>query len=281
MASVTFPVSLGGDGSTVSDDASPTTGLANGGHRTRFVPALAQLVAVANGGVSQSTTQVSLAAVQVALATTQANNAASSATAAANSASTAQNSPGTQATSTTSLAIGLGSKSLTLAQTGKAFAVGQWVSLTDSANPSTQWMVGPITAFTAGTGAMTITAVKSLGSATVSSWVVVPAAPDDAGLTATSTTSVSIGTGSKSLTLAQVSKAFVVGQWVSITDSVAPDSRWMVGTVTAFNSTTGAMTVNVLQSAGTFTGTSWVVAPAAPSTPAAVPDFLIQALGVI
>lgn len=48
MASVTFLPEVGGNGSTVTDDANPTTGLANGGHRARFVPALAQVVAVAN-----------------------------------------------------------------------------------------------------------------------------------------------------------------------------------------------------------------------------------------
>ena len=46
--SVTFLESVGGDGSTVTGDANPTTGLANGGHRKRFVNALAQVVAVAN-----------------------------------------------------------------------------------------------------------------------------------------------------------------------------------------------------------------------------------------
>lgn len=48
MASVTFLPEVGGNGSTVTDDANPTTGLADGGHRARFVPALAQVVAVAN-----------------------------------------------------------------------------------------------------------------------------------------------------------------------------------------------------------------------------------------
>ena len=47
MASVTFTPEVGGSGLTVTDDANPTTGLANGGHRARFVPALAQVVAVA------------------------------------------------------------------------------------------------------------------------------------------------------------------------------------------------------------------------------------------
>lgn len=40
MASVTFKPELGGSGITISDDADPNTGLANGGHRERFVPAL-------------------------------------------------------------------------------------------------------------------------------------------------------------------------------------------------------------------------------------------------
>jgi hypothetical protein len=170
MASVTFPVSLGGDGSTVTDDASPTTGLANGGHRTRFVPALSQMVAVANGGVTQSTTQVGLA-------TTQASNALASANAAATSAASALTAPGTNATSTSSLAIGAGSKSLTLAQTGKSFVVGQWVSITSSASPSSQWMLGAITAFTSGTGAMTVSVASSQGTGTLASWVVAAAAP--------------------------------------------------------------------------------------------------------
>ena len=45
--SVTFSAGVGGDGSTVTDDDNASTGLAAGGHRTRFVPALSQLVAVA------------------------------------------------------------------------------------------------------------------------------------------------------------------------------------------------------------------------------------------
>lgn len=47
MAQVTFDPVVGGDGSTVSDDSSLTTGLANGGFRTRLVPAFGQIVAIA------------------------------------------------------------------------------------------------------------------------------------------------------------------------------------------------------------------------------------------
>lgn len=159
MTSVTFPPALGGDGSTVTDDANPTTGLANGGHRTRFVPALAQTVAMANGAL------------------TQALAAQTQAQAAAASAATATAAPGTNATSATSLTVGTGSKVFTLAQTGKSFVVGQWVTVSDSATPATNWMLGAITAFTAGTGAITVNVIASAGTLTGTSWVVAASAP--------------------------------------------------------------------------------------------------------
>lgn len=158
MSSVTFFTSVGGDGSTVSDDANPTTGLANGGHRTRFVPALAQVVAVAGDVVDNA--EAALASAQQAAAAVQ----------------SAINAPGTSATSTTSLAIGTGEKSLTLAQTGKAFALGQYVQVVSTA--STQnWMVGAITAFNATTGAMTINVTHTGGTGTISAWGISLAAP--------------------------------------------------------------------------------------------------------
>ncbi len=47
MTSVTFGPDIGGDSITIDDTDSPTTGLANGGHRTRFVIALQQVIRVA------------------------------------------------------------------------------------------------------------------------------------------------------------------------------------------------------------------------------------------
>lgn len=147
MASVTFSAGVGGNGSTVTDDSSATTGLGNGGHRTRFVPALAQTVAVAA-------------------------NVVANATAAAASAASAVNAPGTSATSATSLTIASsGFISLTLAQTGKAFSVGQSIVLAMTATP-TNWMAGVITAFTSATGAMTVSRALASGSGTASAWTV-------------------------------------------------------------------------------------------------------------
>lgn len=54
MASVTFPADLGGDGNTYTDDSDPSTGLANGGHRTRFVPALSGSVAMAQSAADSA-----------------------------------------------------------------------------------------------------------------------------------------------------------------------------------------------------------------------------------
>lgn len=103
-------------------------------------------------------------------AATSATNAATSATNAANSANSALNAPGTNATSTTSLAIGTGSKSLTI-QTGKAYAVGQAVVIASTASPLNQ-MSGVITAHNSGTGALTVNVTSINGSGTFAAWTV-------------------------------------------------------------------------------------------------------------
>ena len=69
--SVTFSIGIGGDGSTVTDDDNATTGLRDGGWRTRFVPCFTNQVSIANYVV------------------TQANAASASATAAGSSATSA------------------------------------------------------------------------------------------------------------------------------------------------------------------------------------------------
>lgn len=103
-------------------------------------------------------------------ASTSASNASSSASAASASASSALGAPGTNATSTTSLTIGTGSKSLTI-QTGKAYAVGQAVVIANTANPLNQ-MSGVITAHNSGTGALTVNVTSTNGSGTFAAWTV-------------------------------------------------------------------------------------------------------------
>lgn len=95
-------------------------------------------------------------------------NAAASEAAAAASANTAD---GFRATSPTSVAIGLGAKSLTLAQTGKLFTVGSYIEIVDAAD-ATNFMSAKISTFNAGTGAMTVDVKGIGGSGTKSSWTV-------------------------------------------------------------------------------------------------------------
>ena len=149
MATVTI------NGHTYTDDADPSTGFANGGHRARFVPALSDVVAVA---------------AQVASNALVASNAAASAVTGAS----------TSASSTTSLAIGTGSKSLTI-ETGKNIVIGMTVKIAVTAD-GTQWMAGDVTAYTSGTGALVVNVTTTQGSGTFAAWTVSLSGPPGAGI---------------------------------------------------------------------------------------------------
>lgn len=84
------------------------------------------------------------------------------------------------------------------------------------------------------------------------------AAASAAKLTGTSTTSNTIGTGSKSFTT-QTAKFFDVGNWLLIVSDANPSTNWMHGQVTAYNSGTGALTVNVSSTGGSGTMTDWTI----------------------
>ena len=121
----------------------------------------------AASSASTAATQAELAttngAAQVALATTQANNAAASA-------ASAVLAPGTSATSTTSLTIGTGSKALTI-QTGKQFAIGQFLIVANTATPN-NYMRGQVTAHNNSTGDLTLNVADIGGSGTYDAWTV-------------------------------------------------------------------------------------------------------------
>jgi len=87
------------------------------------------------------------------------------------------NAPNTSATSTTSMTNGTVSQAFTLVETGKAFAVGQWVTRTDTGAPTTNWSAGVITAFNASTGAITVNFTVAVGSGTSITWGVSASSP--------------------------------------------------------------------------------------------------------
>jgi len=92
-------------------------------------------------------------------------------------ASSAINSPATNATSTSSITPVIGANAFTLAQTGKTFVVGQFVTVADATTPTTKFFNGAITAFNSGTGAITVTAIVVVGTSSGSNWVITAAAP--------------------------------------------------------------------------------------------------------
>lgn len=77
------------------------------------------------------------------------------------------------------------------------------------------------------------------------------------GTSATSATNLSIGMGSKELTV-QAGKLLVVGMTVKITMTASP-TVWMAGDVTGYNDITGALVVIVTAMQGTGAATAWTV----------------------
>ena len=81
------------------------------------------------------------------------------------------------------------------------------------------------------------------------------AAIDIGAASGTSTTSLLVGTGSKSFTI-QAGRAFSPGQSVVLAYNVTPTTQ-MTGTITSYNSTTGATVMNVTGTSGSGTYADW------------------------
>lgn len=240
MSSVYFDPAVGGDGSTVTDDNNASTGLGNGGHRTRFVPALAQVVSVSGHVVAQTGSDVTATAASASAAASSASAAATSASNASTSASNASTSAGAASTSA-SAAAGSASSASTSASSASSSATS---ASTSASNAATSAIAAAGSASSASTSASNAAASESgaAGSATTASNAATTAlnAP---GTSASSTTSLTIGTGSKALTI-QPAKSIVVGMSVVIAATSTPTDR-MSGVVTAYDGGTGALSVQV------------------------------------
>lgn len=90
-----------------------------------------------------------------------------------------------RANSTTSVAVGTGSKSFTI-EANKAFRAGVWVTAHDAADPTVNYMIGKVTSYNTGTGALVISVPANgfYGSGTKTDWDIyiagVPAPAPDA-----------------------------------------------------------------------------------------------------
>lgn len=83
------------------------------------------------------------------------------------------------------------------------------------------------------------------------------------GTNGTSATSLTIGTGSQTLTT-QTGKNFTVGQKVLVARTSAPDATWMYGAIASYATATGAITVVVSTATGSGTYTDWTISLTGP-----------------
>jgi hypothetical protein len=98
-------------------------------------------------------------------------------------------------------------------------------------------------------GNATTQATNSANSATAAQGYLAPA-------TATSTTSLTVATGTQSPTVT-TGKPFVAGHPIKIARTSDPINTYMTGTITSYNSGTGALVANITTIAGTGTFTDW------------------------
>jgi len=147
MASATFPVAQGGNGLSYSADGSAAQDMLNGGHRTHYVTTLQQTIIMAQSA------------------------AASAAAASAGAANLT-------GTSTTSVAVGTGSKSFT-ASTAKSWVAGGWVIVFRTSSVS-NYMLGRVTSYNSGTGALVVDVTGTNGSGTYTDWTITVAGPQGA-----------------------------------------------------------------------------------------------------
>jgi len=163
-----------------------------------------------------------------------------------------------EATSTTNLAIGTGGKIFTT-QAGKDFPIGSFVLATSDADPS-NYMLGQITDYTS--TSLTLDVTSTGGSGTLADWTLRlssqigpqgPAGNDDAdgaGYTATSATSLAIGTGSQAFTT-QAGLAYGGGARARAS-SDANGANYMEGLVTGYTGTTLTIDVDRVGGSGTY-----------------------------
>jgi hypothetical protein len=124
-----------------------------------------------NNAVAAAASAASAAA-QVVLAEDQVVLAEAQADAAAASAATAVNAPGTSATSSTSLTLATGSQTLTV-QAGKLLQNGMAVTIARTSDPVNTRMIGIVSAYNSGTGALDVNISVKKGVGTFTDWTII------------------------------------------------------------------------------------------------------------
>jgi hypothetical protein len=126
-----------------------------------------------------------------------------------------------------------------------------------SAVPGGEDLTAYVDTATAAATAAAASSTTAAASATAAAASAATAAATAGSIVGTATDSVSIATGSKSFTT-QTAKNFAVGAWAIIA-SAADVTNFMFGQITAYNSGTGALTVNVTSVGGSGSHSDWTI----------------------
>ncbi len=124
-----------------------------------------------------------------------------------------------------------------------------------AATATTEAGIATTQANNAATSASAASASQTAAAASAVSAVNAP------GTSGTSTSSMTVGTGTQSFTT-QTGKAWVQGQFVTLSSSTP--ANWMYGFISSYNSGTGAMVVVATTISGSGTFTAWTIGLAAP-----------------
>ena len=229
----------------------------------------------ASTSATTATTQATNAASSASAASTSATNAASSATAASGSAttaSTAATNAGNSATAAAASASAASTSETNAASSATAASGSATTATTQATNASNSATAASGSASTASTAATnasnsasaastsasnaSTSATNAATSETNAAASATTAASLAAKITGTSTTSLSIGTGSKVFTT-QSGKDFNVGTFAEVVSDADPATDWMFGQITAYSGT--SLTINVVATNGSGTHTDWSI----------------------
>jgi len=154
-----------------------------------------------------------------------------------------------EATSTTSLAIGSGSLtalSLTIT-TGKAYTAGDDIALVPTAAKIPMMLIGTVTSYDAGTGALVANCTRI--ESQISSWDLV------------SSSTNTVGTGAKTwITYNGKSALLAASDAIMVGRNSTNGGNRMVGTVTSYNNADGTLVTNITSTIGSGTSlTDWII----------------------
>jgi filamentous hemagglutinin family protein len=158
--------------------------------------------------------------------------------------------------------------------TGLSFASGQSVTLTSQQN-SGNYLTGTIISYNKLTGALTVAVTSASGSGAPSSWTITtPIATS-----ATNNISISSATvGSQQTFTTTTGLALVANETIALIDKDNAGD-YLIGTVSSYNSSTGALTVSVTRQSGAGTPLAWTIGLAATSTTNNVPIGTLYGAG--